>query len=267
MGETTQFPGGVRADNSASRQKKRTLGSGHEVGCTAQLIEIRAIGGIIGPHAYFFRPDEFDALRHKVLGEVDKDWTGAPGTGQVKGLAHSQRQALQILDQKIMFGARACNAHDIHFLKGIIANEMSMHLPGNGDNRNRIGVGSGQTGHNIGSAGARRNQTNAHLAGCTSIPVGSMSGTLFMPYQNMSESLITIKIVINIQHGPAGVTENNIHTLTLQAFKKNARTCHLHVDPILKARRTLFHACTNTWKKLTKYLFRTGSPMLLAPCP
>ncbi len=147
----------------------------------------------------------------------------------MKRLAHGQRQSLQILDQEIMLGAGTRDAHDIHFLKRVVSDEMSMYLPGDGYNGDGVGIGRGQTCHDIRGPGAGCHQTYPHLAGRTGIPVCSVGSALFVPHQYMPKSLIPVKVVINIQHSPTGIAENNIHTLSLQAFKQNARSCHLHV--------------------------------------
>ena len=182
----------------------------------------------------------------------------------MKGFPYGQRKPFQILDQKIMLGAGACDAYNIYFLKGVVADEMSMYLPGNGDDGNGVGIGCRQSCHNIRGAGAGRDQTNSDPSRSPCVSVGGMGSSLLVPDQDMPKILVPIEIMINIQHGSARIAENDIHTFTFQAFKKNARTCHLHVDHILQEGKNIAFLTTLHAKSSVKQSQDKNAP---SSCP
>ena len=65
-----------------------------------------------------------------VLGDIDNDWPGAAGGGDIESLFQGFGKLGQILDKKVMLDTGARDADSIHFLKGIAADSMAWYLTG-----------------------------------------------------------------------------------------------------------------------------------------
>ncbi len=120
-----------------------------------------------------------------------------------------------------MLGAGARDADDVHFLKGVIADERRGNLTGKNDERNGIAVRRGDPGHSIGGTGAGRGKTNAHLARSARIAVSGMDSPLFMPHENMADIRVAGQFVVDVDDRPAGIPEEEVNALALQTFQKN----------------------------------------------
>ena len=90
---------------------------------------------------------------------------GTPGLGQIEGFLERHRQVAHILDQKVVFDARAGNADRIALLKSILTNVMGWYLTGEDHQGNRVHVGRGDASNSIGDAGAGGDHTNTNLVG------------------------------------------------------------------------------------------------------
>ena len=80
--------------------------------------------------AEIFATGELDILR-----DVDDDGARAPVLGDVESLVQDTRQILDRADKIIMFRAMAGDSDRVAFLKGVRADQMCRHLPGDADDR------------------------------------------------------------------------------------------------------------------------------------
>ena len=110
---------------------------------------------------------------------------GLPGLGKEEGLLDGLGELGDVLDQVVVLGTGAGNAHDVHFLKGVVADEGRRHLPGDDHHRDGVHVGRGYACHRIGCAGARRYQAYPYLTRGPRVAVGHVDGALLVAYQHV----------------------------------------------------------------------------------
>ena len=130
-GKARKRVGRIGHDDAAASQNDRAFGLGELFHRAPQLIEVGLVGGVVAAHVHIFRPDKFGLGLHDVLGQVDEHGPGAARARQIKGLSYGKGQLVDVLYQKVVLGAGAGDAHDVHFLKSVIANQLRGHLPRN----------------------------------------------------------------------------------------------------------------------------------------
>ena len=169
------------------------------------------------------------SLTCDILHNINQHRAGTSAPGYGKGFPDDIRQLVHIPDDIVALGNRHGNAGDIHLLEGILSNEVFRHVAGDEHHGGAVHIGRGNSGHQVGAAGAGGGKAHANLAGGTGIAVGSMGRTLLMGRQDMPDlSFVVVKLVIDVQNCAAGVAKNGVHSLLQQAFHQNLRACHLH---------------------------------------
>ena len=186
-GELDQFAQQVAGaaagiDHAAATIKHRALGGRHHLHralyCIGLALELRPIAAVME-----FGRLEISALGElDVFGNIDHDRTGTAAGSDMERLMQHMRQIGDRFDQIIILSAGPGDADGVAFLKGVIADEMGRHLPGNGDQRHRVAQCVGQAGDRIGRARARRHQHRADLSGRARITLGGMHRALFVAH-------------------------------------------------------------------------------------
>ena len=136
---------------------------------------------------------------------------GRSGSG--RSLAEVLASLRNILDQKVVLGAGARDAYDVHFLKGVVADELGGYLPGNTSGMDGIGRNAGyrvgeQTGgyQIIACPGRRRGHSRrSHVR-----RPRRRTGAVQMPRQSS-----------NVNDRTAGVAEQHVHAF----FMDSRRIC------------------------------------------
>ena len=129
-GQSGQGLAGVGHDHAAAGQNDRAFRLGQFFHRAPQLVQVGLVGGVVAAHGNGIGPDKFRPGLHDVLGQVHQHGAGTAGAGQEEGLADGFGQFAHILDQKVVLGAGARDAYDVHFLKGVVADELGGYLPG-----------------------------------------------------------------------------------------------------------------------------------------
>ena len=140
------------------------------------------------------------------------------------------RQIGNGLHQIIVFGAGPGDADGVAFLKGVVADEVGRHLPGDHDQRNRIAQRIGQAGHRVGGARSGGDQHGADLAGGTCIAFGRVHRALLVPHENMVHFVLLKQSVVDRQHGAARITEKMLNALIGQCLDHHFRAAHFRHD-------------------------------------
>src|SRR5947209_15416649 len=94
---------------------------------------------------------------------------------------------VSVTHKKVVFSNRLCDTEDIGLLEGVTPNEVSRHLPGDGDNGRRVHKSGGETGDKVSSTRATGRDADANFACRTSIAISSMGRCLFMTNQDMMQ--------------------------------------------------------------------------------
>ena len=167
--------------------------------------------------------------RSYILGNIYQNRTFAPGLCNAERPAQRGRQLLHRLHLEVVLGNGHGNTANIYLLEAVSPQAGGGIVAGNGNHRHRIHISRGNTGHQIGGAGAGGGKAHAHLAGSAGITVCRVGRALLMGSQNMLKGVtIFIKLVKNIQDRTAGITKDSIYALFFQDFKNDLRAIEFH---------------------------------------
>ena len=119
-----------------------------------------------------------------ILGDIDDDGTGTTAPGEVKGFFEHPRQVCGIHHQVRMLHDGQGHAVEVRLLERALADELGKHLAGDGDEWNRIHVGVGDGGAEIGRTGATGRHTHADITLDAGITLGGKGSALFVAGQN-----------------------------------------------------------------------------------
>ena len=208
-------PGNVDA---AACQKQGIFGLVQHFQSPLQLSHMDGSIGFISPYIDGVRIFRASQLSHHVFGEIDENRAGSSGSGNIESFFYNAAQILPVLDGYAVFCDTSGNAHNIYFLKSIIADQMAGYLTGEADERDAVIVGGGQAGDQIGGAGAAGDQTDTDFSGGPGISVCLMNKSLFMPGQDDGNVFLFIQLIADVDGAGPGVAEENFHTLFLQGF-------------------------------------------------
>ena len=177
-------------------------------------------------HCFRFLFLEFTTVGCHILGDVHKHRPRPSASGNGKSPAQSIRKNVHILYNIIMLRDRHGDSGNVHLLKGVLAKRRQYHIAGDRHHRHGIHISRGDTGHQIGGAGAACRQTDSYSASGPRIAVRRMSRSLLMRRKNMLYFItMLIQSVIYIKNRAARIAEHSIHTLFLQTFHNDLRPC------------------------------------------
>ena len=115
---------------------------------------MRLGGGAIPGKVDRRRPLEGRRRLQRILGNIDENWTGAPGRGQVEGLGDRPRNLGRVGDEVVVLGDRHRDAANVGFLECVGSDRTAGYLAGDGHHRHRVHVGVGNGRDEVGRAGA-----------------------------------------------------------------------------------------------------------------
>ena len=124
-------------------------------------------------------------------------------------------QVLYLTDQVVVLGARACDAHNIDFLKRVVSDQLGGYLTGQNDHRNGIHIRVGNAGYGVCRAGSGSDQAYPHFSTRSCIAVGGMDGRLFVPDRNMMD-IRFYQFMIDIHNRSPLIPEYGIHPFILK---------------------------------------------------
>ncbi len=192
-------------------------------------------------------PIEFASGLLRIFRDVDQHRPGTSRARNIKRFANGSRHFAGMGHQIIVLGDRKSDAGDVRFLKRVGADQLASHLSGNADDRRRIEHGRGNSGDHVGGARARSGDGDSNLPAGSRVAVGHVRGALLVTHQNVM-NLAVLERVVGRQNGAAGIAEDDLHALTLQAFPKNAGArscsfpiCLVHHGPVLALLKSKTH--------------------------
>ena len=152
-----------------------------------------------------------------VLGDVDQDRPGTVTAGMNESQANRRRDTGHTIDQVGPLGDGLDDGDNVNFLESIFPQQLGRHIAGDCDNRRGVAVGVGDTGHQVGGAGTRGCQADAHLSAGPGVTLCGMSSALFMldPY---TTDAVVAQDVEDLEVGPAGITKYDVYAFQPQAF-------------------------------------------------
>jgi len=228
-GETDQLRelrGRLAEHHATARVDHRPLGLEHQVDRPADLPRMTPLRRMVGAHPDLPRIviGHLDVGVGDVLGHVHHHGSRAPRGGDVEGLADSLRQLVDILDQEIVLDAGSGDPDRIHLLEGVRADHGSGYLTRNHHHGDGVHVGGGDSGHRIGGTGTGGDEADPALAGCAGVTVRGVSGTLLVTDEDVLDPLLLEEGVVDVQHGPARVAEDELDALVDQGLDDDLGT-------------------------------------------
>ena len=185
----------------------------------AVRLGLRAVGAVRG----FRRRGVRGAADQDVLGQVDHHRPGPAAARHVERLMHHAGEVARALDQVIVLGGRAGDAGGVGFLEGVVADQMGGHLAGQADHRDAVHQRVGQAGDGVGGARPAGHQHHADAAGAAGIALGGMHGGLLVPHQDVADRVLVEQRVVDRQHRPARIAENDLDPLVLERTQEYLR--------------------------------------------
>lgn len=153
----------VGENHAATGKDDRPLGRLDQLHHLVKLLGIGLIGRVVGLEPYLLvRFEGGDGLLD-ILGDIHQNRPRTTGTGNVKGFLENPGQLLHRRDEIIVFGAGPGDPDDVHFLEGVVADQVRRDLTADDHQGNRVHVGRGDARDGIGGPGARRDDADATL--------------------------------------------------------------------------------------------------------
>ena len=118
------------------------------------------------------------------------------------------------------------DAHDVGLLEGVRADDAARDLARDDDHGHGVHVGGGDAGDGVGGAGARRHEDHADLARGARVAVGHVRGALLVAGEDVMDLLGVVERVVDLDGLAAGVAEDGVHALGLEAGDDGLRPGH-----------------------------------------
>ena len=135
----------------------------------------------------------------------------------MEGFCHDLRDVIGVGDQERMLGDRRGDADDVGLLERVGADHLRVDLTGDGHHGDRVHMGVGQRGHQIGGPGSGGGEADPYLPGDHGIALGGMPAALLMADEHMVDPLRVHERVIGGQDRPARDPEHIGDAELLQA--------------------------------------------------
>jgi len=236
--QSAQRIGRIAGDDPAAGEDDRPVRFGDQRGGLLNLLWMPLDRGPIAAHARLLGIGRLGGSLLDIFGHIHQHRPRSTGPGDIKCGFQNRRKFVDILDQIVVFGDGAADAEHIRFLERVIADQMAGHLAGDGHQRDRIHVGRGQPGHQVGGTRPGGGHADAHLAGSTGKTIRRMRRSLFMTSQVKRNGRV-IQFVENIDDHAAGKSESGGHALLLQGMQDHLCTGH-RFFPLLRETLRLF---------------------------
>ncbi len=143
--------------------------------------------GLIAADFRFFRIGKIQLGFLHIHRDINQNRAVPPSRGNMERLLKDARDVLRPLDQVAVFDKGLAGAGDIRFLEHIPAQQVADNLPRNHYQRDRIHVGSGNTGNQVQRTRPRGGNTDAGAARYPGIAGSGMGGVLLLAYQDMPD--------------------------------------------------------------------------------
>ena len=146
-------------------------------------------------------------LQLHIPGNVNQHRPRAALLGNAKGFLNGRRQIGRRHHQVGALGADRRNGADVALLKGFRPQGRARHLPGNGDQRHRVGFRPHQSSDQVRRPRPGSSHADPHLAGDPGVAIGGVGRRLLVPHQDMPQLRIPPQGIVKGQYRPPGMPE------------------------------------------------------------
>ena len=221
VGKRLELQLDARGQHTAARDDERTPAVFDSLHRAPHLHGVTAGVGLVADYINTLRIlKPLDLVGLNIHGDIDENRTLSSRGSDMERLLENARQILCLADDVAVLDKRLARARDVRLLKDVSAQQVASYLTGNGDHRNRIRIGGGNAGNQIGRAGARGGNANAGKAAAAGIAACRMRRVLLLTHQNVLNGRI-IELVIERANRRAGVAEHNLNALRFQTSHHN----------------------------------------------
>ena len=208
------------AEETAAHAQKGLLGRRDGLGNPLDLDIVALDAGLVAPDVHAVGVDGIDHLLLDVDGDVDEDGPLPAGGGDVEGLLDDAGDVVGVLHQVAVLGEGGAGAGDIHLLEDVPAQQVALDLAGDGHHGDRVHVGGGDAGDEVGGAGAGGHHTHSGLTRHAGVAGGHVTGILLGAHQGIGD-VGGGQGVHGGADGGAGVTEDPLHTLAFETLHQD----------------------------------------------
>ena len=217
LGERAELVHAVGDQHAVAGEDQRPLGRGDLAGGDLELLGVAVDGGAEAGQA---GDDVVEGgvlgarlLLQGVLGDVDVDGTGAAGAGEVERLGDDVRDVVGVPDQVVVLGHRQRDAGDVDLLERVLADQRAGHVAGDRDHRDRVQLGGGDRGHEVGGAGTARPHAHADPAAGPGVAVGGVAAALLVADEDVPDLGVVAEDVVDREDDAARVAEQDVGAL------------------------------------------------------
>ena len=152
-----------------------------------------------------------------VLGDVDHDWPGATGAGDVKRFFNDAGEVFLIEHEVRVLHDRERHAVKVGLLESGLADELLVDLSGDRNERDAVHESVGDTGNEICGTGAAGCHTDRRFSGDAGMSVRHETTALFKARQDRADLFTLGERLVQFQRGTSRICIHHIHAL---AFKR-----------------------------------------------
>ena len=208
---------GPRAEQAAAHAQEGAVGGGDGLGHLFDLQLVALDAGLIAPDVHRIGVFGLDHLLLDIHGDVDEDGPLPAGGGDVEGLLYHSGDVVGVLDQIAVLDKGGHGAGDVHLLKDVPAQQIALHLAGDGHQGDGVHIGGGDAGDEVGGARPGGDHTNAGLARHAGVAGGHVAGVLLRADQGIGDVRVG-QGVHRRADGGSRIAEYVVHMLPFQTF-------------------------------------------------
>ena len=207
----------VRAGDihAAACQEQRFLRLLQHLKGTFELSHVDACIRLIAADVHGFRIFRAAQFAHHIFGQVNEHRSRASCPGDVECLFDDPPQVRAVPHCHAVLCNAAGDADDIHFLEGIISDQVSRHLTCKTYEGHTVIIRRRKTRNQVRRPRSAGHQTHAHFAGRPRIGVRLVDQRLLVARQDDLNVVLTSQLIADINSTRARIPEDRIHSLFL----------------------------------------------------
>ena len=137
-----------------------------------------------------------------------------------------RRQLLHVLHEPRVLDDRHRDPGDVDLLKGVGADQVRPHLPGDEDRRRRVHPRVGDRRHEVRRSGPGRRDRHPDLPRRTGVPLGHVPRALLVSGEDVSDRRAARNRVVGWEDRAARNPEGDVHALVLERAQDGVRAEH-----------------------------------------
>ena len=209
---------GSRSDDASADIEYGTIGFFDEAENFMEGYLVWCWRSVVAGDIHLGRPSHLSGSFLNVFRDIDHDGAGSARGGDMEGFRHDPGNISWMHHEIAVFDDGEGNAENIGFLEGASADGSRGDLAGDGNHRNGVHVGIGDTRDEIGGAWAGSGHHDADFAGRARIAFGHESSTLFMAGKNGTDLFGAGERLVEHHACTTGIGEDGVDAGVLESL-------------------------------------------------